>query len=342
MTYKTGQIVTADDLNAPETSTVRATSTTEASLTSTGHALQTGPTSGLNLAVDGDEIQARNNGAAGTLYLNAEGGLVSAGAGGLATTGNVWGAAIITGSEAAANTVLNGNQLYARNAATANGDLYLNHASTGIVYLGQSGHMRVHPLGHLKTGSGYLHLNWDNGLPVAIGSSAGSVGRLGGSAGWQVDANLTVVGSALTYPNYPVAGSANASMTAAGLFQRISSSRRYKKNIRELTFDTDKVLDLIPRSFQFKHRFDIVDGELCELDRETAPVESGFIAEEAHDLGLGMWVDYLEDGTVEGFLYSNFVVAHQIVLREHRARIAELESTVADLAARLTALENGS
>lgn len=59
---------------------VRLTSTTDASLTSTGHAFQIGPTDGANLVVDNTEILARNNGAASAMSLNATGGNVTLGA----------------------------------------------------------------------------------------------------------------------------------------------------------------------------------------------------------------------------------------------------------------------
>ena len=58
------------------TSTLRITSTTDLSLSSTTHAFQVGPSSGANIAMDGNEIMARNNGATSDLYLNNNGGLV--------------------------------------------------------------------------------------------------------------------------------------------------------------------------------------------------------------------------------------------------------------------------
>lgn len=49
---------------------------------------QTGSTGGLNIAYDYTQIQARNNGAAATLNLNNNGGLVQVGGGGLSTSGS--------------------------------------------------------------------------------------------------------------------------------------------------------------------------------------------------------------------------------------------------------------
>lgn len=62
---------------------LRITDTTDATLSSTGHPFQIGPTSGVNLVIDGNEIIARNNGAGSFLALNMEGnGTVQIGGGG--------------------------------------------------------------------------------------------------------------------------------------------------------------------------------------------------------------------------------------------------------------------
>jgi hypothetical protein len=78
--------VYADNMNqnvrttdSPSFATIRATNSTDASLTSTGHAFQTGSTSGQNIIIDTNEIMARNNGATGNLHLQGEGGLITFG-----------------------------------------------------------------------------------------------------------------------------------------------------------------------------------------------------------------------------------------------------------------------
>lgn len=58
---------------------LRLTTTGDVSLTSTGHAFQIGVDTGANLAIDMNEIQARNNQAATALYLNTNGGDVGIG-----------------------------------------------------------------------------------------------------------------------------------------------------------------------------------------------------------------------------------------------------------------------
>lgn len=85
----TGTIQTQLDDKAPIASptftgtvtgpTLRLTTTTDVTLTSTGHAFQIGATTAENMAVDSNEIQVRNNGAASLLSLNPAGGNVTIG-----------------------------------------------------------------------------------------------------------------------------------------------------------------------------------------------------------------------------------------------------------------------
>jgi hypothetical protein len=88
---------------------VRATSTTAASLASTGHGFQVGPTGGANLIADPNDIQARNNGAAATLFLNQFGGGVSIGdaSTAIAADGTILGNIRASLAEAQAGTAAN-------------------------------------------------------------------------------------------------------------------------------------------------------------------------------------------------------------------------------------------
>lgn len=63
-------------------SSIRLTGTGELDLASTGHPFQIGPSAGVNLGIDTDEIQARINGAVGVLSLNPHGGSIQLGGGG--------------------------------------------------------------------------------------------------------------------------------------------------------------------------------------------------------------------------------------------------------------------
>lgn len=100
----------------------------DVSLTSVNHAFQIGPTAGPNLAMDNNEIMARNNGTASTLILNQDGGNVTVGGGG-------GGNALISGSSTGLHMTLNNNQLWALNNAAAS-TLYLNFSGGGTVQIG--------------------------------------------------------------------------------------------------------------------------------------------------------------------------------------------------------------
>lgn len=90
-----GTLDTSGNITAPR---IRLTSTTDASLSSTNHAFQIGPTDGTNLIMDGNEIMCRNNGAAQKLNINLDGGTVEIGNGGLIVAGNPVATVSTTGS----------------------------------------------------------------------------------------------------------------------------------------------------------------------------------------------------------------------------------------------------
>lgn len=91
--------------------TLRLTSTTDLTLTSTGHAFQVGPDNGANVAIDQNEISGRNNGAAATLFLNTSGGNVTLGS--AASAISVPGSATITGTLVADDGYVTANVLTA-------------------------------------------------------------------------------------------------------------------------------------------------------------------------------------------------------------------------------------
>ena len=76
---ETGEITASGDISASgdiTANTLRLTSTTDASATSTGHAFQSGLTTGANIIINGNEVMARNNGSVSTLHINPDGGSV--------------------------------------------------------------------------------------------------------------------------------------------------------------------------------------------------------------------------------------------------------------------------
>ncbi len=88
---------------------LRALAVADATLSSTGHAYQIGPTSGANVALDADGVQARSNGAGATYRINYYGGGVLIGEPGggaeIAINGKLVGGAVATQSDGEAGVV---------------------------------------------------------------------------------------------------------------------------------------------------------------------------------------------------------------------------------------------
>lgn len=172
----------------------RFTSPTEASLSSTDHALQTGPTSGSNLAMDGDEVQARVAGAAGRLNLNPHGGLVALGNNvsgvqllgtqDVSPTSDPALAPLLIGNPAGNHLVFDGNEFMARNGLAASalslnfegGDVTIGDATSRVSIPGSrhAWHILHSSAMSLPSGTWTRIVNWST--VFSIGSIAYSAG----------------------------------------------------------------------------------------------------------------------------------------------------------------------
>lgn len=132
------------------------------------------------------------------------------------------------------------------------------------------------------------------------------------------------------------ASSANLFISGGNNFQKSTSSRRYKTEITDATHGLADVLNL--RSVTYKG---VNDGET---------VFGGLIAEEVHDAGLTHFVNYEEDdeGNLipDGLHYGHMVALAFKAIQElkteldsEKAKTATLQTQVADLITRVTALE---
>lgn len=159
---------------------------------------------------------------------------------------------------------------------------------------------------------------------VGVGSSLGMsasgnitlfpVGQLRFSAGDEIQFNTNVYYRA----NPTVSGlTANVHMgTSNGLLRRITSSIRYKKNVR----DAGKLPNLLDlRTVYFKAK--------NPLQGEDDPNEEhyGVIAEEADALGLSDLVVYNEDSQPESVAFSHFGIALIPYVRDLEERVSALE-----------------
>jgi len=133
------------------------------------------------------------------------------------------------------------------------------------------------------------------------------------------------------------ASSANLFISGGNNFQKSTSSRRYKTEITDAAHGLADVLNL--RSVTYKG---VNDGET---------LFGGLIAEEVHDAGLTHFVNYEEDdeGNLipDGLHYGHMVALAFKAIQElktdldaEKAKTVTLQTQVADLETRVTALEN--
>ncbi|MGN6037259.1 hypothetical protein ACP6NG_17965 [Brevibacterium casei] len=179
-----------------------------------------------------------------------------------------------------------------------------------------------------------------DGIDLTAGDAVFGIRRSSG--------NLTMNAAGWQWSNYYEGTSAaNVYMTSAGWFQRGKSSRRYKLLEKPITEDIDnfsqKILSIEPKSWFDKNaseRWAEIDtlkatGKWTpEMDEEYIPDPleriPGVIAEDLHDAGLSMFVDYDEDGLPDGVKYDRIGVALIAVLKEQNKRIEQLEDLIAN------------
>lgn len=279
---------------------LRITNSGDVSLTSTSHAFQIGPTSGQNFRVDGEEMQAVNNGATSTLRVNPIGGLVRIGSGGLDVDGD----AVVNGTFTADTTSTFSGTATITPAASANSKpLAFNHAY-GI---------NVDNVAADGSAGTRLWIDTPNDGDVVIGPRGGS----------------DFINSLRLRTDSPTGNAANLYINSTTYqISRSTSSLRYKTDVEDLDLDLDAVRALRPVRFRDKHE--------VEQDPTTTQTYVGLIAEEVHDAGLHNFVHYMEDEngelTPDGVQYDRLTVALHLL-------VSDLADTVTAKTAEITALQ---
>jgi len=176
------------------------------------------------------------------------------------------------------------------------------------------------------------------GLPLHVANSVAEVIRLertGANAG-TVDLSLFGVGATSYFAlggdriasgaigNLTTASAANVfigtdSNAVGFVLHRSTSSRKYKTEIHDAEFGLSDLAKLRPVTYK-----GINDGD---------KVFGGLIAEEVHDAGLEMFVQYDDEGEPESLAYTHMVALCVKAIQEQQSIIESLES-------RLAALEN--
>jgi len=111
-------------------------------------------------------------------------------------------------------------------------------------------------------------------------------------------------------------GSANVHIDSNGRLKTVSSSKKYKQDIKDALWGLAEVLKLRPVTFKYK-----TQGE-DEKDKKYA----GFTAEEVHNLGLTDFVDY-RNNRPDSINYPNMVALMAKAIQELNAKVAVLEAS---------------
>ncbi len=182
------------------------------------------------------------------------------------------------------------------------------------------------------TGSGNIAVGFEAGLATTIGSGNIFIGNQGAGA----DSDTTRIGFGQTRAF--IAGirgvttanndAVNVLIDSNGQLGTVSSSIRFKEDVRDLGAAADRVLDLRPVSFRYKKPF--ANGE--------KPVQYGLIAEEVEKV-LPELVAYGKDGSPETVKYQVLPTLLLAELEKQDRRLREKDGQIAALLARIEALE---
>ncbi len=318
-------LTVAGDITSSSTNTItgdkfRATSTTDASLSSTGHGFQIGSTSGANLRMDNNEIMAVNNGGTATLLLQNDGGLTSLG-GGLGVTGN-----IDAGGSIASVTLIQAGGVFRtiRDSAldlaftaraTADGTPRFAVFCNGVMEWGAGG---TRDLNLYRSAAGVLRTDFDLDVGGYLTCDDGATFNaliqgtnisLDGTQGLRHDAPATTTQTSSAAIWVLVSGT-NYQL------RRNTSSARYKTNI----VDADEVVLDAARKVKPRHYESTIEDE-------AGATRLGFIAEEIHEAGLTHAVGYDSEGKPETIDSVALIAAlwHRVNDLESRLKVLETE-----------------
>ena len=114
---------------------------------------------------------------------------------------------------------------------------------------------------------------------------------------------------------YSASGLTTLGVDSSGYVKKVSSSKKYKKEINPLPLESAKrILDLNIVSFKDK------DAQVSDT------LHSGLIAEEVADLNYKDWVIYDNSGSVDGVYYQSIFASMVKVVQDLNKRVEELEA----------------
>lgn len=179
----------------------------------------------------------------------------------------------------------------------------------------------------ISAGTGYVTTNILN-IKNSAGTNTAQIAGSTGAASFKntvingtlnVTSAAAVAGALYSAATYNQTNTGRAVYVAAdGLMGVGSSSKRYKKNIKDAELDTQAVLAISVKTFQYK--------TAIESDDNT---HLGVIAEDLHDLGLTDFVYYDEQNRPDGVAYDRLALALIPLIQQQEARLRAIEERLA-------------
>ena len=149
------------------------------------------------------------------------------------------------------------------------------------------------------------------------------------------DQTLSAAAFLLTATNYFVSlpgvysgttsSAANVHINSGGSLLRVTSAKKYKEDIKDYKVGLDAVNQMNPVSYKSKK--DMHNSADEKIDDKTY---AGLLADDIHDLGLSEFVEYGEDGEVEGLFYERMVSVCINAIKELSAKVEDLEKKLGE------------
>lgn len=124
---------------------------------------------------------------------------------------------------------------------------------------------------------------------------------------------------------------ANCFIRDDGLIRRSTSARRFKQDIEDVSVNPREVISLRPRTWR--------DRKEVAADPDTDRWHVGFIAEEVEEAGLGLFVNYDEDGKPGSIAYDRLSVALLELLKYQDKRLTDVEARLSALDGKIQNIE---
>ena len=196
-------------------------------------------------------------------------------------------------------------------------------AGTNVTISGATGAVTVNSAAGTVSGSGVANkfAYWTDASTLDDAFNSSSPAYLYSTGAWVSGSSIYLDGlGSGTGTDIIASGGSN-------LLKLDSSSERYKENIENLTLDSARIYNLVPRNFKWKDTQEpvIIDGQITDtMQTVTGANDFGLIAEEVHAI-LPELVTYNVSEQPDGVRYKYLSVLLLAELKKLAARVTVLE-----------------